>query len=178
MHLYVQEMPSFSLMMLPSLESITASVSPSAFFFKNRFRPGAYERYDYQEKLSLGCAHQVPRTSGAIQRRGTLLLSLLSVSAVAAASASVVFSNLLKDFSLTTCRPRLAGLSSQPLFTTGNSKAREQGVSTFSAISSDSKSLYRFCTAAKWGTSGASRVAAEWGNGNHVQEPANARLSP
>ncbi len=32
-------MPSFSLMMLPSLESITASVSPSAFFFRNFFRP-------------------------------------------------------------------------------------------------------------------------------------------
>ena len=41
MHLYVQEMPSFSLMMLPSFESITASVSPSAFFFKNRLRPEA-----------------------------------------------------------------------------------------------------------------------------------------
>lgn len=39
MHLYVQEMPSFSLIMLPSLESITASVSPSAFFFRNRFKP-------------------------------------------------------------------------------------------------------------------------------------------
>ena len=38
-HLYVQEMPSFSLMMLPSLESITASVSPSAFFFRKRFKP-------------------------------------------------------------------------------------------------------------------------------------------
>ena len=49
----------------------------------------------------------------AMQRRGTLLLSLLSVSAVAAASASVVFSNLLKDFSLTTCRSRV-GRSQQP----------------------------------------------------------------
>ena len=42
-HLYVQEMPSFSLIMLPSLESITASVSPSAFFFRNRFRPEAQD---------------------------------------------------------------------------------------------------------------------------------------
>lgn len=38
-NLYVQEMPSFSLIMDPSLESITASVSPSAFFFKNLLRP-------------------------------------------------------------------------------------------------------------------------------------------
>ncbi len=36
----MQGISSFSLMMLPSLESSTASVSPSAFFFKNFLRPG------------------------------------------------------------------------------------------------------------------------------------------
>ncbi len=33
-------MPSFSLMTEPSLASSTASVSPSACFFRNFFRPG------------------------------------------------------------------------------------------------------------------------------------------
>ncbi len=36
----MQGISSFSLMMLPSLESSTASVSPSAFFFRNFLRPG------------------------------------------------------------------------------------------------------------------------------------------
>ena len=38
----MQGMPSFSLTMLPSLESATATVSPVAFLFKNFFRPAAY----------------------------------------------------------------------------------------------------------------------------------------
>ena len=38
-HLYTQSMPSFSLTMLPSFESTTASVSPSACFFRNFLRP-------------------------------------------------------------------------------------------------------------------------------------------
>ena len=69
-HLHMHWMPSFSLMMPPSLASSTASSSAAAFFFRNFFSP---------------------------------LLSLLSVSAAAPASASVVFSNLLKAFSFTTC---------------------------------------------------------------------------
>ena len=63
-------MPSFSLMMPPSLASSTASSSAAAFFFRNFFSP---------------------------------LLSLLSVSAAAPASASVVFSNLLNALSFTIC---------------------------------------------------------------------------
>lgn len=42
------------------------------------------------------------------------LLSLLSTSAVAAARASVVFSNLLKAFSLTTCGQAAEQANSRP----------------------------------------------------------------
>ena len=43
-YLKIQGMLSFSLMMLPSLESNTAKVSPSAFFFKNFLRPVTHHR--------------------------------------------------------------------------------------------------------------------------------------
>ena len=39
-YLYTQGISSFSVMMLPSFLSSTASSSPSAFFFKNFFMPG------------------------------------------------------------------------------------------------------------------------------------------
>ena len=113
-HLYTQSIPSFSLMILPSLESMTASVSPSAFFFKNFFSPAfsiniksqqchhAYHMYGcsvykhggQRETLSLILRNKYWTCKCYRRQRGAPLPSLLSTTYVAAANASVVFSNL------------------------------------------------------------------------------------
>lgn len=100
-HLYTQSMPSFSFTMFPSLESRTARVSSCACFFSNFLSPARRAGSARESCPGDGQTNTWACTADVCTRLP--LLSLLSTSAVAAARASVVFSNFWKCFNFTTC---------------------------------------------------------------------------
>lgn len=105
-------MPSFSLIILPSLESTTPSSSPCAFFLRNFFKSARTDHSDQPSETGRPTPPQHIRQAAKVgakapgdrKRPDIPLLSLPSTIAVADARASVVLSNLVKLFSFTTCR--------------------------------------------------------------------------